>query len=307
MLAKRMMGWYGVTLAAGMALILPAAAAASTATMARMARGSARTARGRADAGPKVKCTTSNDAYDKIADRLAQDIDHRLTGRISSVGLELADTRTDIVCLYHAATHFYAASAIKVTILAALLRKAQEQHRSLTASEKNLAWLMITQSSNAAASSLWSDVGVPGIQHFLNLAKMSQTELSGAWGLSLLTAHDETLLLKVLSTENKVLTAASRRYERYLMAHVVAGQRWGVPAGAPATVTVHVKNGWLGFPSNADWEVNSLGIFMSKAGHRVYTIAMLTHDNPDESYGIETIENAAEVMHRVLNYGKLAS
>ena len=89
--------------------------------------------------------------------------------------------------------------------------------------------------------------------------------------------------------------------------HVISGQRWGTPAGAPATVDVHVKNGWLGYPSNDDWEINSLGIFTAKTGHRVYTIAMLTHGNPDEGYGIETIENAAEVMHRVLNYGKLAS
>ena len=37
----------------------------------------------------------------------------------------------------------------------------------------------------------------------------------------------------------------------------MAGQRWGVPAGAPGKVTVHVKNGWLPYPVH--WHINSIG------------------------------------------------
>ncbi len=87
------------------------------------------------------------------------------------------------------------------------------------------------------------------------------------------------------------------------MANVIASQRWGVPAGAPNTVMVHVKNGWLPYPGN-DWVINSVGIFTTK--HRTYTIAMLTYGNPSMAYGIDTIESAAEVIHTLLNPGNVA-
>ena len=253
---------------------------------------------------PRVSCVAASHSNDKLATKMAHDIDGRLAGRASAVGLEETDAGTGITCTYHAAWHFYAASAIKATILAALLRKAQEQHRQLTASEKRLAWLMITQSDNDAATALWDDVGISHIQHFLNLAKMSQTRLNAAWGLSLLTAHDETLLLTLLSGPNRILSETSRVYAQYLMSHVTASQRWGVPAGAPKSVTVHVKNGWLPYPVSSDWEINSIGFFTSRHPYRVYTIAMLTHANPTMAYGIETIEEAAEVIHRDLNPGQ---
>ncbi len=78
---------------------------------------------------------------------MAHAIDNAIAGRASTIGLEETDSGSGITCTYHATWHFYAASAIKATILAALLRKAQEQHRSLTKNEKRLAWLMITQST----------------------------------------------------------------------------------------------------------------------------------------------------------------
>ncbi len=100
-----------------------------------------------------------------------------------------------------------------------------------------------------------------------------------------------------------MLTTASRVYAKYLMAHVTAAQRWGTPAGAPKSVIVHVKNGWLPFPGS-DWIINSLGAFTN--AHRAYLITMLTYDNPSMDYGIDTIENVAEVIHHHLNPGKHA-
>ena len=283
-------------LALGVVLALLVGSAASAAGSGRASAASA--------AAPRVSCVAASHSNDKLATKMAHDIDGRLTGRTSVVGLEETDTGTGITCTYHAAWHFYAASAIKATILGALLRKAQEQHRQLTASEKSLAWLMITQSDNNAATALWNDVGFSRMQHFLNLAKMSQTKLNRAWGLSLLTAHDEALLLTMLSGPNRILSEASRVYAQYLMSHVTASQRWGVPAGAPRSETVHVKNGWLPYPVSSDWEINSIGFFTSRHPYRVYTIAMLTHANPTMAYGIGTIEDAAEVIHGDLNPGQ---
>jgi beta-lactamase class A len=104
---------------------------------------------------------------------------------------------------------------------------------------------MITQSDNDAASALWAELGEHSLQHFLNLAQMTHTDLGpgGYWGLTQITAYDEMRLLQLLLNPNPVLTAASRSYALGLMAHVTPSQRWGVPAGAPAGLTVHVKNG----------------------------------------------------------------
>lgn len=250
---------------------------------------------------PRVICVASTHAYDALAIKLAHDIDGRLVGRASTVGLAEIDSRTGITCTYHAAYHFYAASVIKVTILATLLRTAQEQHRQLTARERQLAWLMITQSNNNAATALWNELGMRRLQHFLNLAQMTETKLAQAWGLSLLTAHDEILLLSVVSGPNKILDLNSRVYAQYLMYHVISSQRWGVPAGAPTSLRVGVKNGWLPYPVSNNWEINSIGFFKVTTPARVYEIAMLTHNNPTMAYGINTIEGAAQVINRDLN------
>ncbi len=284
--------WYqGLAVATCSAITLMAIPVAAMAVTAKPARSG-------------VRCVSAKLKYRPLAARMAQDITARLRDRESSVGLNLTDSRTGISCWYHSTEHFYAASAIKVTILAALLRKAQEQHRRLTESELHAAWLMITQSDNDAANQLWFDVGIPFIRHFLKLAKMRQTRLDEHWGLSLLTAHDELRLLSLITGPNDVLTTASRVYAKYLMAHVTAAQRWGVPAGAPKSVIVHVKNGWLPYPGSA-WIINSVGAFTN--AHRAYLITMLTYDNPSMDYGIDTIEGVAEVIHHQLNPGEPAS
>lgn len=251
-----------------------------------------------------VQCVAPTHKYAPLAKKMAKDLDVRLNDRDSDDGLNLTDSQTDVTCWYHSTRHFIAASVIKVTILAALLRKAQEQHRHLTTKETSAAWLMITQSDNDAANTLWFDVGIPFIQHFLDLADMRQTQLNFHWGLTLITAHDEMTLLSLISSPNTVLTKTSRVYARYLMAHVIASQRWGVPAGAPRGVLVHVKNGWLPYPGSL-WEINSLGTFTTTS--RLYKIAMLTYNNPSMAYGIDTIEGAAEVIHALLNPGKPAA
>jgi hypothetical protein len=61
---------------------------------------------------------------------------------------------------------------------------------------------MITQSDNDAATDLWYDVGRHSLKRFLQLAKMTDTTLcdDGYWGPTLITAHDEMLLLRLLLT-----------------------------------------------------------------------------------------------------------
>lgn len=268
-----------------------------------MAGGSA-AAGGPAKASPLVQvgiCTTPL-AHKMLAARLSNDIQAALARRHDDHAATVFDRTREITCRLNEGHRFHSASVVKATILAALLRWHQETGRSLTSNEKALATLMITESDNGAASALWDELGHSRIQHFLNLARMTETILGpgGFWGLTEITARDELSQLRLLTHSNTVLSDYSRGYELGLMSRVVSWQRWGTPAGAPSGVTVHVKNGWL--PEAAGgWHINSIGAF---TGHgRDYMMAVLTDDNPTMAYGVATIEAVARLVHRDINAG----
>jgi beta-lactamase class A len=239
-------------------------------------------------------------SHSTLAARLARDIQRAERGRVSAVAVRVDDPGKRLGCWLHSARHFDSASVVKVTILGALLRKAMDRHRYLTHTEAALATAMITSSDNDAASALWAELGHEYLQHFLNLAGMKQTHLGpgGYWGLTQITAHDQARLLRLLFRKNPVLDHASRHYALRLMAQVIPAQRWGVPAGAPHRLTVHVKNGWLPLPAYG-WRVHSIGCFTGR--HGGYSIVVLTQNNPSMVYGIHTIEAIAAVIHRDLN------
>jgi beta-lactamase class A len=296
----------GVTAAA----VIRPAVRAGRATTASAARGARTSAGGTATseaaasvASPGVQVRegicTSPPADTKLAAQLSADIQGALRGRGGHQAVTVYDTVTGVSCYTDSDRHFDSASIVKAIILGALLRWHQETGEPLSSWEKSEATLMITESDNDAATALWDEVGMGRLQHFLDLAEMSQTQLGrgGYWGLTQVTAHDEMLLLELLTLPNSVLSAASRSYELGLMAQVIPSQAWGTPAGAPAGVTVHVKNGWL--PDDTGWHVNSIGAFTGKGKN--YLIAVLTDDNPTEQYGIDTIEAVARAVHRDLN------
>jgi hypothetical protein len=252
-----------------------------------------------ASAAAQICTSATNPA---LAAKMSRDIASSYRGRTSHVAVEVVDPAAGIhiSCGLNNTWRFYSASTVKATILAALLRKADEQRRSLTAKEKSEAWSMITVSDNNAATYLWDDVGMRWLQHFLNLAHMTHTTLGtgGYWGLTLETAYDESLLLHLLVNPNSVLTPGNRSYELHLMANVIASERWGTPAGVPSGFTVHVKNGWLPV-SGYGWFINSLGAF-TKTG-QTYTVDILTDRNSTMSYGVTTVQDIAEVINRDLH------
>ena len=254
-----------------------------------------------ATAAKAAICTSAK--HPRLAARISRGISSALARRTGSVvGLAASDAADGLTCALRQSEHFYSASVIKVTIISALLlKKGGPAH--LTTAQRDLAFLMITQSSNSAATKLWNEVGVSHMQRFLNEARMRQTVLSSAWGLTLITAHDELRLLHLLTTKGKVLSNSSRAYVLRLMSKVVAAERWGVSAGAPSDVTVHIKNGWLPYPRKNDWRINSIGAFTGKG--IAYQIVILTAppsigEGQAEGYGIQTVQAAAGVINRQL-------
>jgi hypothetical protein len=243
-------------------------------------------------------CRSSS--HPALAARISGDIQAARRGRVSSVAVAVDAPAAGLTCSLNGSRHFDSASVVKVTILGALLRQAADQHRFLTGTEAARLRAMITRSDNAAASALWVELGHGALQHFLNLAGMRNTILGpgGVWGLTQITAPDEILLLRLLLMPNAVLDAASRSYALGLMAQVIPSQRWGVPAGAPTSLTAHVKNGWLPRATHG-WRIHSIGCFTGHGGG--YSIVVLTQDNPSMPYGITTVQAIARAINRDLN------
>ncbi len=249
-----------------------------------------------AAATPTVSCTSAKAG---LADKLKKDITAALATRKGTVAVGLYDRTTNTTCTLRATSAYDSASSVKVTVLATLLWDAKKHNRYLTTRETTLATAMITKSDNDATSTLWKQLGLTKIKGFLSAAGMTQT-IPGAnnyWGLTQETVTDEQKLLKLVTAKNTVLSDNSRAYILKLMSQVIAGQRWGTPYGAPSTVTVHVKNGWLQ-RSTHGWRVHSLGTF--NGGGHDYMMSVLTQDNSTMSYGITTIQGVAKAIHKDL-------
>jgi len=199
------------------------------------------------------------------------------------------------------------ASIVKVDVLETLLSQRPD---GLTASDQALAQEMIEDSDNDAATSLWDEVGgATGIGDYNTQAGLTQTtpspcvECAGfawpGWGLTTTTPADQIVLLRRLVEPGGPLTSAERQYGLSLMENVTADQAWGVSGGVPAGVTVALKNGWL--PLNAadtDWQINSIG--WVSGGGRDYLLAMLSTGNPDEQYGIDTLNAVGSMVWSAL-------
>ncbi|MFE9449234.1 serine hydrolase [Streptomyces sp. NPDC006739] len=266
--------------AVGAAVLIPGLAAAAPA----------------AAASPAVSCTSAKAG---LAAKLQKDITAALANRAGTVAVGVYDRSTRTTCSLRATSSYDSASTVKVTVLATLLWDAKKHNRYLTSTEQTLTKAMITQSDNTATTKLWNQLGLTKIKGFLAAAGMTKTVpgTGGYWGLTQINVTDEQKLLQLVTAKNSVLSDNSRAYILKLMNQVIPSQRWGTPAGAPSSVTVHVKNGWLSRATHG-WRVHSLGTF-NGAGHD-YMITVLTQDDSTMDYGVTTIQNVARAIHKDL-------
>ncbi|MGW1226844.1 serine hydrolase [Streptomyces sp. NPDC002530] len=244
-----------------------------------------------------VSCTSATSG---LAARLTKDITAALKGRTSTTAVALHDRTTKTTCTLRATSAYDSASVVKATVLATLLWDNAKRGRKLTQRESDLSTAMITKSDNDATTALWKQLGAAKVSAFLKAAGMTRTVpgSGGYWGLTQINAQDEQRLLTLLTEKNSVLTDSARSYELGLMAKVVSSQRWGTPAGAPSSVSVHVKNGWLQRATHG-WRVHSIGTFKGN-GHD-YVLTVLTQDNATMTYGVDTIQAVARAVHKDIN------
>ncbi|MEU1416177.1 serine hydrolase [Streptomyces sp. NPDC005731] len=188
---------------------------------------------------------------------------------------------------------FDTASIVKVDILAALLLRAQDADRRLTAQEKAYAAAMIEDSDNDSASALWTAIGrADGLARANK--RFGLTDTTGGdgplWGLTQTTADDQLTLLQQVFGDGSELTDASRTYLQGLMGDIAADQSWGVSAAADDAGWA-LKNGWLARSTTGLWDVNSIGRIT--ADGRTYLVATLSNGNSTKERGILLVEAAA--------------
>ncbi|MFI6014368.1 serine hydrolase [Streptomyces sp. NPDC051243] len=189
---------------------------------------------------------------------------------------------------------FDTASIVKVDILAALLLRAQDEGRQLTAAEKSYATAMIEHSDNASASELWRAIGrAEGLDAANERFGLTETEGGDGmlWGLTQTTAADQLRLLRqVFGGAESELSEASRAYLSGLMGQIAVGQRWGVSAAGDGGAWA-LKNGWLPRTATGLWVVNSVGR-VTVDGHD-YLVAALSQGNVTQEKGISLVEAVA--------------
>jgi hypothetical protein len=193
-------------------------------------------------------------------------------------------------------------SLVKIDILQTLLAR---RPFGLSAADRVRARTMIENNLNAPATVLWNQAGrAAGLGTYNASVGLRQTTPSTClvcagfgypgWGLTTTTPADQLLLLRQL-VNGTLLSAADRSYIVSLMQNVEPDQRWGVSAGVPPGVEVALKNAWVPLtPPTTDWQVNSEG-WISGDG-RNYLIAVLTTGNPDQQYGIDTINTLSALL-----------
>lgn len=189
---------------------------------------------------------------------------------------------------------FDTASIVKVDILAALLLRAQDAGRTLTAEEQAYAAAMIEDSDNDSTSALWRAIGTADGLDAAN-ERFGLTETVGGdgplWGLTRTTATDQLALLRqVFDTTDSELSEASRAYVRELMERIAVGQRWGVSAAADGAAWA-LKNGWLRRSTTGLWVINSIG--RVTAGGHGYLVAALSRGSATREEGIALTEAVA--------------
>lgn len=228
-------------------------------------------------------------------------LDQHRTTRGGTMGLVVHDLRNGARLSWRPYTN-ESLSTIKVLILVACLRKSQDTGVKLTETQHGQARRMIQSSDNAATDALLAWVGTPNVQKAAGLLAMNATVVRGGsaggwWGYSTTTPADLVTLLDAIALGTPVIHAGHRAYIRHLMSGVVTAQRWGVAdPPLPASVYTETKNGWG--PLTGGYRLNSIGRVTGDG--RNYTMAILTRSPQGFSYGKETINGLARIVHDAL-------
>jgi hypothetical protein len=185
------------------------------------------------------------------------------------------------------------ASVIKAMLMVAYLDRPGVRNRALAAADRALLDPMIRRSDNIAATRVRDIVGDAALHRLARRAHMTRFSTDAVWGLSRITARDQTRLWLRLES---FLPTRHRAYAMGLLATVVPKQRWGFGRLAyPNGWELFFKGGWGSGTGLVEHQVALL-----RRGEERVAIAILTTGSPSHAYGKHTLRGVATRLLRGL-------
>ncbi|MCW2679613.1 MAG: secreted protein [Frankiales bacterium] len=202
----------------------------------------------------------------------------------------VTDTRTGCSYDLHPGLRITTASVIKAGVLGAVLLKAQDGRRGLTAWERARIRPMIEYShNNPYVSDLYGHVGgVSGMDRADRRWGATGTSNSASYGATWTTARDRTRISLHMLHGGGALAAGGRSEAWQYMRSVHPTQRWGISAGVPSGWGVALKNGF--YPMRGyGWRVGSTG-FVRQGTSGGYAFTVLTDGGSSQVQGMRLVE-----------------
>jgi hypothetical protein len=183
------------------------------------------------------------------------------------------------------------ASVLKPMLMVAYLNLSSVRDRPLTDRDRSILGPMIKWSDNTTAGIVLNTVGAAGLYRVAHRAEMRHFRMhSPVWGLSEITAADQARFFYRI---DRYVPVRHRAYARYLLSHIVASQRWGIPPETPSGWKIFFKGGWASGTGRVTHQVGML-----EEGDWRLAIAVLTEFNPSHDYGTRTIRGVAARLLR---------
>ena len=184
------------------------------------------------------------------------------------------------------------ASVFKAMLLVAYLDHPSVRGRALDDSDRALLVPMIRYSDNDTATAVRNRVGAAAIDRLARRARMRDFQLSPVWGLSQVTADDQSRYFLRLP---ELVVHRHRGYARKLLAGIVAEQRWGVAEVRPRGWKLYFKGGW-----GSGTGLVSHQVALLERGRQRVSLAIMTTGSPDHEHSQETLRGVAARLLRGL-------
>ena len=107
---------------------------------------------------------------------------------------------------------------------------------------------MIRRSDNDAATTIRNIVGDAALVRLARRAHMTRFAAAPIWGLSRVTARDQTRLFLGSTGSSR---ARHRATAMTLLRTIVPGQRWGIARARPSHWKLYFKGGWGSGPARS--------------------------------------------------------
>ncbi|MGH2750684.1 MAG: serine hydrolase [Actinomycetota bacterium] len=202
--------------------------------------------------------------------------------REGSVSFAVKDTKGRLHG-HRAATTVHMASTLKVMFMVAYLRRASVRGRKLRASDKSLLRPMIRWSDNDTATRIADLLGPRPMYRLARKAKMKDFSFTRPWGLSSSSARDQARFMFKLE---RYIPKRHRGYARWLLAHIVKRQRWGIGDLRTRPWRKFFKGGW----GSGTGAVNHQIVLLEHKDGTRTALAVMTTNSPSHAYGKRTLK-----------------